>query len=202
MSRLPKSGSPAWHTITTEESFKRLESSPDGLSSEEVAKRQEEFGPNELQARAQVSPWAILVEQFKNVLIIILLLATALSAFLGHGVEAIAITVIVLFAVILGFIQEFRAERAMDFYARRLADEHVLPLLDAPRRLASRLGAPWRPHHPAVGRTRPPQGPLAGGRAAAARLRAHGYDPLPTPPKPRARDIALAWATAKVKYAG
>ena len=45
-------------------------------------------------------------------------------------------------------------------------------------------------------------GYLAGGRAAAARLRAHGYDPLPTPPKPRARDIALAWARAKVKYAG
>jgi squalene synthase HpnC len=45
-------------------------------------------------------------------------------------------------------------------------------------------------------------GYLAGGRAAAARLRAHGYDPLPTPPKPRARDIALAWATAKVRYSG
>ena len=45
-------------------------------------------------------------------------------------------------------------------------------------------------------------GYLAGGRAAAARLRARGYDPLPTPPKPRARDIAFAWARAKVKYAG
>ena len=74
----------------------------------------EEFGPNELQAQGRVSPWSILLEQFKNVLIIILLLATALSAFLGHGVEAIAITVIVLFAVILGFIQEFRAERAIE----------------------------------------------------------------------------------------
>ena len=114
MSRFAKSGSPAWHTLTIEESFKRLESSPDGLTSDEVARRLEEFGPNELQARAQVSPWAILLEQFKNVLIIILLLATALSAFLGHGVEAIAITVIVLFAVILGFIQEYRAERAIE----------------------------------------------------------------------------------------
>jgi P-type Ca2+ transporter type 2C len=114
MSRFPKTGSPAWHTLTVEESFKLLESSPDGLGSAEVARRQEEFGPNELQARAQVSPWTILLEQFKNVLIIILLLATALSAFLGHGVEAIAITVIVLFAVILGFIQEFRAERAIE----------------------------------------------------------------------------------------
>ncbi|HEY0728040.1 MAG TPA: HAD-IC family P-type ATPase, partial [Pyrinomonadaceae bacterium] len=91
-----------------------METSPDGLSSDEVAKRLEEYGPNELQARAHVSPWTILLEQFKNVLLIILLLATALSAFLGHGVEAIAITVFVLFAVILGFIQEFRAERAIE----------------------------------------------------------------------------------------
>ena len=45
---------------------------------------------------------------------IILLLATALSAFLGHGVEATAITVIVLFAVVLGFVQEYRAERAIE----------------------------------------------------------------------------------------
>ena len=47
-------------------------------------------------------------------LIIILLVATALSAFLGHGVEAIAIAVIVLFAVLLGFVQEYRAERAIE----------------------------------------------------------------------------------------
>jgi Ca2+-transporting ATPase len=103
-----------WHTLTVEESVKQLESGPRGLSSAEAAKRLEEFGPNELQAKGRVSPWTILLEQFQNVLIVILLLATALSAFLGHGVEAIAITVIVLFAVILGFIQEFRAERAIE----------------------------------------------------------------------------------------
>ena len=104
----PKSSSPVQstsvHTLTTEDSFKRFESSPNGLSSDEAAKRLEQFGPNELQAQAHVSAWAILADQFKNVLIVILLLATALSAFLGHGVEAIAIPVIVLFAVILGFI--------------------------------------------------------------------------------------------------
>jgi len=103
-----------WYTLTVEESLKSLESGPHGLSSDEAARRLEKFGPNELQAQGRVSPWTILLEQFKNVLIIILLLATALSAFLGHGVEAIAITVIVLFAVILGFIQEFRAERAIE----------------------------------------------------------------------------------------
>ncbi|MGH9390341.1 MAG: cation-translocating P-type ATPase, partial [Vicinamibacteria bacterium] len=62
----------------------------------------------------RISPWSLLLEQFKNVLIVILLVATALSAFLGHGLEAVAIAVIVLFAVLLGFIQEYRAERAID----------------------------------------------------------------------------------------
>jgi Ca2+-transporting ATPase len=84
-----------------------------GLSSVEAARRLAESGPNELQEDGGISPWVILLEQFKNVLIIILLVATTLSAFLGHGVEAIAIAVIVLFAVLLGFVQEYRAERAI-----------------------------------------------------------------------------------------
>ena len=84
-----------------------------GLSSNEAARRLTEVGPNELQAEDGISPWTILFEQFKNVLIIILIIATVLSVFLGHGVEAIAIAVIVLFAVLLGFVQEYRAERAI-----------------------------------------------------------------------------------------
>ena len=106
--------STSWHTLTVEQTLERLSSGPRGLTDDEATKRLQEYGPNELQARSHISPWSILLEQFKNVLIVILLLATALSAFLGHGVEAIAITVIVLFAVILGFIQEYRAERAIE----------------------------------------------------------------------------------------
>ena len=114
MKNFAEQASTRWHTLTIKESLESLESGPRGLTSDEAARRLEKFGPNELQAQAHVSAWSILLEQFKNVLIIILLLATALSAFLGHGVEAIAITVIVLFAVILGFIQEYRAERAIE----------------------------------------------------------------------------------------
>jgi len=106
--------STSWHTLSVEQTLERLSSGPRGLTEDEATKRLQEHGPNELQARSHISPWSILLEQFKNVLIVILLLATALSAFLGHGVEAIAITVIVLFAVILGFIQEYRAERAIE----------------------------------------------------------------------------------------
>ena len=114
MKVIENKSSTSWHTLTVEKTLERLASGPRGLTEDEATKRLQTYGPNELQARSHISPWSILLEQFKNVLIVILLLATALSAFLGHGVEAIAITVIVLFAVILGFIQEYRAERAIE----------------------------------------------------------------------------------------
>jgi Ca2+-transporting ATPase len=94
--------------------FASLNSTSAGLTGAEAALRLAEYGPNELQAAHCISPWALLLEQFKNVLIIILMLATLMSAFLGHGVEALAIAVIVLFAVLLGFVQEYRAERAIE----------------------------------------------------------------------------------------
>lgn len=103
-----------WHILPVDEVFSLLKSSPAGLTSAQANGRLTLYGPNELQAAEKVSPWSILAEQFKNVLIIILLIAVVLSVFLGHGIEAIAIAVIVLFAVILGFIQEYRAERAIE----------------------------------------------------------------------------------------
>jgi len=115
------SAAPAWHTLSAAETGTRLNSSTAGLTTDEARKRLAEFGPNELQATARISPWALLAAQFQNVLILILLVATALSAFLGHAVEAIAITVIVLFAVLLGFVQEYRAERAIEALRRMAA---------------------------------------------------------------------------------
>lgn len=103
-----------WHTLVIESSFEQLQSQPGGLTGLEAQKRLEQYGPNELQASRRISPWEILLEQFKNVLILILLGATAISLFLGHGVESIVIAVIVLFAVGLGFVQEYRAERAIE----------------------------------------------------------------------------------------
>ncbi len=103
-----------WHTLTPGEAFQTLESQPGGLSRVQVTERALKYGPNELQAAHRTSPWEILLEQFKNVLILILLGATAISLFLGHGVESIVIAVIVLFAVVLGFVQEYRAERAIE----------------------------------------------------------------------------------------
>lgn len=104
----------AWHTLTLDTTYERLDTNPKGLTNAEAAKRMLEVGPNELQAAKRVAAWEILLEQFKNVLILILLAACVISLFLEHGVESIIIAVIVLFAVLLGFIQEYRAERAIE----------------------------------------------------------------------------------------
>jgi Ca2+-transporting ATPase len=118
-----------WHTHPVESVLELLHTTTDGLSTAEAQKRQRLYGPNELEAVESPSPMAILAAQFKNVLIGILLAATAAAAALGHGVEAIAISVIVLFAVILGFAQEYRAERAIEAL-RRMAAPTALVLRD------------------------------------------------------------------------
>ena len=110
-----------WHNLTIDETFHELRSQAHGLSSTEVAERNLKYGSNELQAAHRVSPWEILLEQFKNILILILLGATGISLFLGHGIESIVIAVIVLFAVMLGFVQEYRAERAIEALRRMAA---------------------------------------------------------------------------------
>ena len=86
-------------------------------------------GANELKAAHRIAPWSILLGQFRNVLIAILLVATLLSIFLGHGAEAIAIALIVLFAVLLGFAQEYRSERALEAL-RQLAAPTATALRD------------------------------------------------------------------------
>jgi len=105
---------PAWHTLEADTAIVAAGSTPTGLATAEAARRLEEHGPNELEARKSVSAWETLAAQFKNVLILILLSATVVSGFLGHTLEATVITIIVLFAVLLGFIQEHRASRALE----------------------------------------------------------------------------------------
>src|SRR5262245_51288419 len=90
-----------WYAQSVDQILVALETSASGLSDEEAARRFTRYGPNELQAFAGTSAWKTLADQFKNVLILILLLATVLSGVLGHALEAVVIAIIVFFAVLL-----------------------------------------------------------------------------------------------------
>ncbi len=103
-----------FHVMTVDESLRDLETAAGGLSTTEAQRRLAKHGPNELEAPERASPWTLFAAQFKNVLVIILLIAVVLSAVLGQAIEAFIIGVIVLFAALLGFVQEYRAERAME----------------------------------------------------------------------------------------
>jgi Ca2+-transporting ATPase len=110
-----------WHSLPLEAVAARLKTGLDsGLAPAEATRRLGEYGPNELEVARAVAPWTLLLDQFKNVLILILLAAVVLSIVLGHATEAIVIGAIVLLAALLGFVQEFRAERAIEAL-RRLA---------------------------------------------------------------------------------
>jgi len=86
---------------------------PAGLSSAEAKSRLAEHGPNEIQREKATSPWAILAGQFKGAMIWLLLGACVVSALLGEVVEAVAIGAIVVLNALVGFFQEYRAERAV-----------------------------------------------------------------------------------------
>ncbi|HKQ25746.1 MAG TPA: HAD-IC family P-type ATPase [Burkholderiales bacterium] len=98
-----------------------------GLTQQEVQARLEKFGPNELTKEERASPIALFFAQFKNTLIIILLVATVLSAALGETVDAAIIFVIVVFCAVLGFVQEYRADQALNALKRMLA--HTITVL-------------------------------------------------------------------------
>ena len=84
-----------------------------GLSSEEVVKSREQFGSNELVDRGTKSPWKILWEQLTGTMVIMLIISAVITFFLNEYKDAIAILVIVILNTILGFSQEYRAEKAM-----------------------------------------------------------------------------------------
>jgi len=107
--------------MAADDVLKTLKASPNGLSGEEAARRLQEYGPNELVAEKRISPLEILVSQFKDILIVILMIATAISALIGEIIDAIVILVIIVACAVLGFVQEYRAERALEALKKMLA---------------------------------------------------------------------------------
>ena len=111
-----------WHALDAGEALRLLASDGrKGLDEAEAARRLAEYGPNELKKEKKASPWSLFLGQFKNLLIVILLVATVLSAVVGEIFDAVLILIIVIFSALLGFVQEYRAEKALEALKKMLA---------------------------------------------------------------------------------
>lgn len=84
-----------------------------GLSAEAAAERRKESGYNELSEGKKVSPVTLMLNQFKDFMVLVLMGATLVSGLLGEYLDAITIIAIILLNGVLGFVQEFRAERSL-----------------------------------------------------------------------------------------
>ncbi|MFO1039822.1 MAG: HAD-IC family P-type ATPase [Geminicoccaceae bacterium] len=105
------------------ETLAALGSSPDGLTDAEAQRRLSETGPNRLPAPARVGPLRRFLLQFHNLLIYVLLGAAGVTAALGDLVDTLVILAVVLINAVIGFVQEGRAESALDAIRRMLSAE-------------------------------------------------------------------------------
>ena len=116
---------PRWHAMTGEEAERALETSvANGLSEAEAAARRLQYGPNALREKAERGAWRIFVGQFADFMILVLLAAGAIAGILGERGDALAIAAIVVLNAVVGFVQEYRAERAMQ-ELRKLAAQQA-----------------------------------------------------------------------------
>src|SRR6185369_4077988 len=102
-----------WHALEANEVLEHLDVAGNGLTSEEARKRLEQYGPNQLKEAARSTFLQMLWEQLNNFVVILLIVASIVSALLGDYVEAGAIIAIVVLNAILGIVQERRAEQAL-----------------------------------------------------------------------------------------
>ncbi|MDD4896041.1 MAG: HAD-IC family P-type ATPase, partial [Atribacterota bacterium] len=97
-----------------------------GLSSSEVKQRLEKIGPNQLKEGKKRTVWHMLIDQFKDVLIIILLASAVISVLLGEVTDAIVIGIIVILNAILSVLQEYRAEKSLDALKKMTVPETLV----------------------------------------------------------------------------
>ncbi len=102
-----------WHQKESGTVIEELESSPGGISSEAALERLEIHGPNKLKEKKKKTIFGMMLDQFMDFMILVLIVAAVISGFIGELSDTIAILVIVILNAVIGFVQEFRAEKAM-----------------------------------------------------------------------------------------
>ncbi len=121
-----------WHTLTGEQACAALQSRPTGLSGTQAAERLARHGPNRLVAATPPSVWLRLARQFNNLLLLVLMAASVVTAVLGHWLDTGVILAVVVLNAVIGFLQEGKAEKSLQ------AINHML----SPHALV------WRDGHP------------------------------------------------------
>ena len=119
---MTKQSPKAWHTLTTEDLVTEFDSHAEqGLSAAAAKERLDRYGPNKLPEQKKRGPLLRFLFQFHNVLIYLLLVASVVAAFLGEWIESGVIVAVVLINVTVSFIQEGRAERALEGIRKMLS---------------------------------------------------------------------------------
>jgi len=116
----------SWHTLVTDKVFHLLSSSHNGISQEEAKHRLEKFGPNRLRPPTKKGPVKRFLAQFHNVLIYVLIVAGGVTAILGHWVDSSVILGVVIINAVIGFIQEGKAEKALDAIRNLLSQQAMV----------------------------------------------------------------------------
>src|SRR3989338_6682633 len=102
------------HSKTTEQVLKELNTTDKGLSQQEAENRLKQYGLNEIKEGKKISAFEIFIGQFKSIVIWILIFATVVSAFLGEWIDAIVILIIIILIAVLGFFEEYKAEKSIE----------------------------------------------------------------------------------------
>jgi Ca2+-transporting ATPase len=110
-----------WHSLPIKSIYQILKTSEKGLTQKEAEKKLVKYGPNKLKEEAKTPPLKIFLSQFKDFLILILLLATIISFLLGETIDAVIILIIVILSAVLGFVQEFRSQKAVEALKKLIA---------------------------------------------------------------------------------
>ncbi|MGE5241726.1 MAG: cation-translocating P-type ATPase, partial [Bacteroidota bacterium] len=111
---LPSGEGPAWHPLPAEEVARRLDTDPRaGLSADQARARRERYGTNEIREGRRRGPVAMFFGQFTDFMILVLIAAAVVSGLIGDLVDTLVIVAIVVLNAVIGFVQEFRAERAI-----------------------------------------------------------------------------------------
>ncbi len=117
---------PDWYSLSLEEIGRELGTGPSGLSAEEAEERLQRYGENVLRGEARETPLQVFMRQFKSVLIVILIIAAAVSFFVGAYLDATAILIIVVLNAVLGFSQEWQAGEAIEALKKLLVQRAVV----------------------------------------------------------------------------